>query len=465
MSPGHVAIVGAGPAGMSTAIAANKAGCKVTLLDEASRVGGQIYRRPISDVVAASFTSRAEQKRKAGLLAGFGAIASQIHYVPEAQVISAFAGPELQYVSNATTHTLRPDAVVLAAGVREKMFPFEGWTLPGILGAGGAQSILKAQMTVLGKRMVVAGAGPLPLVVAAQMLRAGVDVRALALLNSLAAFGRRPLSLLNGYEAVLDGFGYLATVLLANTQRLKRYVPIRAEGRRQLEAVTLARVDAKGRALPNTEKTIETDVLALNYGFVANAELAAMFGVEMKYGDLSGWHPKTDAFGRTSVPGVFACGDMAGLRGAFVAQSEGSIVGNAAARFCVGDRPETQIKETKTRARHQRFQKVVASSLTLPTGLWDLSLPNTTICRCEGKSKKDVLAAFDQGHLLINAVKRNTRCGMGWCGGRSCLHTVSHMATLRTQNAPPEPMTARPLARPVSLADLANAVTGEADAT
>lgn len=460
MTACKVVIVGAGPAGMSAAIAAYQAGSKVTILDEAPQSGGQIFRRPSKNLYGKSYASKAEQSRKSVLLEAFDAISQNIEFVPQAQVISAFSGLELQYVVNGHIHTKRADAVILATGVREKLYPFEGWTLPGVLGAGGAQSILKTQMVAPGKRMVIAGAGPLPIVVAAQMIRAGVDVHALANIQSIFAMGKNPMAMFAGKELIMDGLGYLATLLKARTQVLRSYAPIRAIGNKQLEAVIFARIDKSGNAISGTEKTIETDVLALNYGFVSNSELAAMFGVQMQYSELSGWHAKADELGRTTVPCVYVCGDATGLRGSFVAQSEGSIVGRAAVEIFNGISPKSSDTEFaglyKTRNRHLRFQKTVAASLKLPEGLWDLSTPDTIICRCESINKNTILTALDQGHTSLNAIKKNTRCGMGWCGGRSCLHSVSSMASFRSGIPPLAPVTARPLARPVSLGELAS---------
>ena len=461
----RIVIVGAGPAGMAAAISAVEAGCDVTLLDEAMRPGGQIFRQAAPELKTTSFATKVEQRRKSALIGQFGGLGEALRYVPGAQVISAFPGPEIQYVHNGALHTLRPSAVILATGVRERVFPFEGWTLPGVLGAGGAQSILKAQMVLPGKRMVVAGAGPLPLVVAAQMARAGAEVKALAQLHHILTLGQNLGALLAGRASVAEGLGYLATVVARRIPQLTRFVPILAMGGLHLEAVVLAKLDKQGTVIPGSERCIETDILALNYGFVANSELALMLGVEAKHDSFSGWYPRVDDQGRTSDPTVFACGDGAGLRGSHVAQADGRIVGAVAAaqvlsRSVDWDSPVIDWNH-RTRAKQLAFQVALRETLKLPEALWDISKPDTIFCRCENVTKDEILDALEHGHRSINAIKRNTRCGMGWCGGRSCLASVEALSTRITGQPSREPMTSRPAARPVSLGEIARVSEGE----
>jgi hypothetical protein len=237
------------------------------------------------------------------------------------------------------------------------------------------------------------------------------------------------------------------------------FVPIRAIGKDRVEAVVLARVDAAGRRMPGTEREIACDLLAINYGFVANSELAAMAGARMRRDPVGGgWLPIVDEFGRTSVPGLLVAGDGAGLRGALIAECEGTIVAAAAASPTPAERPAMTSDLMEALARRRtwlRFQEAVRTTLRLPAELWRVADDDTIVCRCENVRLAEIRAALEDGHRSINAIKRNVRTGMGWCGGRICLHPLAALTELHTGVAPTEMMTPRPMARPVSFAAIA----------
>jgi D-hydroxyproline dehydrogenase subunit alpha len=325
--------------------------------------------------------------------------------------------------------------------------------------AGGAQALLKAHGVLAGQQIVVAGCGPLPLVVAAQTLRAGGVVKALASLHPLQSMLRHPLRLWHGGQIVVEGARYAWTVLRAGVERLSRYVPIRASGRERLEAVVLAKLNRHGSVIAGSEREITCDMLAINYGFTANSELAAMAGAKMRFDTVGGgWLPVTDEFGRTSIPGVFAAGDGVGLRGAIVATAQGQIAGAAAAQPMVGTDAALRASLREPFHRLDRaiaFQAAVRETLQLPPGIWRLVSDDTVVCRCENVPGSEIRAAFAAGHQSLNAVKRNVRAGMGWCGGKICLRAVAALAELDLGATPVGMMTPRPLVRPVSFAALA----------
>lgn len=444
---------------MAAAIEAAARGCRVTVLDEAALAGGQIYRQSDPALKGPEFAEPAEIERKHRLLERFEKAKPLIDYRPGVAVYAVFPNREVHIAEGDRTEVLRPDAVVLATGVREQAIPFPGWTTPGVMLAGGAQAILKSQRVLPGRRVVVAGAGPLPVVVAAQLLRAGGKVAALALLRSSLGMLRHPAGLWHGRDILGEGLHYLWTVLRAGVPRLTGYVPVRAVGKERLEAVVLARTGADGAAVPGTEREIACDLLAVNYGFVPNGELAAMAGARMRRAAVGGgWAPEVDEFGRSSVPGVFVAGDGAGLRGALVAESEGTIVGAAAAALPESLGVETRAALADAFRRRERallFQQAVRASLHVPVKLWGTVDDETIVCRCENVRLGELRGAFDGGHLSLNAVKRNTRAGMGWCGGRTCLHAVAALTELHTGAPPPAMMTPRPVVRPVTFAALA----------
>jgi len=453
-------IVGAGPAGLSAAIAAQARGARVTVVDEAARPGGQIYRQAHPALKGGDFAEASERARKERLIGAFERVLDRIEYRTETSAFALFKTGELHIASGSRTEALRADAIILTTGVREIAVPFPGWTTPGVMYVGAAQALLKSQSVLAGRRIVVCGTGPLPIVVAAQILRAGGSVAALASLNSLKVAGWQLPALWSGRELVREGLRYLATVIRARVPRLTSYVPVRVNGREQVESVVLARVDRRGVVIPRTEREVACDVVAVNYGFTANNELAAMAGIAMRHDPpRGGWLPVVDEFGRTSVAGIFAAGDAAGLRGALVAEAEGQAVGAAAAADPEEiTRPDFRAGLAVALAARERlsaFQDAMQQLLLVPSGLWRLPTDETIICRCENVTLAALRDALTAGYLAPNTIKRVTRAGMGWCGGRICLQAVSALAELH--GAPSAAMmTPRPLARPIPLASLAN---------
>ena len=187
-----------------------------------------------------------------------------------------------------------------------------------------------------------------------------------------------------------------------------------------------------------------------------------MAGAEVRFDPArGGWLPICDEFGATAGPGVFVAGDGAGLRGAWVAAAEGRIVGAAAALTAAGgalsELRRDLAAEFAERRRHQAFQDALGPTLELPPGVWTWATDDTVVCRCEGVTQGRLRRAVAEGHLTVNAIKRNTRAGMGWCGGRTCLAAVAALAA-QGQAVPPAetpPMRPRPLARPVPAGILA----------
>jgi NAD(P)H-nitrite reductase large subunit len=160
------------------------------------------------------------------------------------------------------------------------------------------------------------------------------------------------------------------------------------------------------------------------------------------------------------VERVLVAGDGAELRGAFVAPLDGRIVGAAAVTWALGESVtdlEGELADLMAeRRRHRHFQEAIQESLRLPDGIWSLADQNTVCCRCEGVTRQRLQRAIDDGHTTLNALKRNTRAGMGWCGGRICAHTLAALANGGRLTAGIDQMTPRPVAKLVTLGEIAN---------
>lgn len=451
----HVVIVGAGPAGMAAAIEARRRGSAVTLVDEVARPGGQIFRQSaIESELRVGLSG--ELKRKTDLLRRFSEISSEVDYRTNHTAYALFKGPELHISDDNSSEVLKPDVVILATGVCERAVPFPGWTLPGVVSVGGAQALLKSQGIKIGERVVIAGSGPLPIAVAAQLSKVGVHVVAVAMLHPMRSLLVHLYALWAGRQVVAEGLQYLSILRHHDVLMLSRYVPLRADGDDHIDSVQIAQHDGTGRPVPGTEQRIGCDVLALNYGFTVNSELAAMAGADMEYKpEQGGWIPITDQFCRTSCPGVLVVGDSAGLRGAWVAQAEGRIAGAVASHYyddeALSKLDQELLRSFRERSRHESFQRAIQQYLRLPTGVWGWADEQTVVCRCECVTHKQIQQAIEDGHTSLNAIKRNTRAGMGWCGGRMCMQNVAAYANAGKPPTDLRPVTPRPVARPISL--------------
>lgn len=452
-----IAIVGAGPAGLAASVAAVDGGCSVVLIDEAGVPGGQIYRQPQHPLGVKPVGTPEELARKRILLAEFERVRSRVDYRSLTTAHSLYPGPELQIAVESQSERLKPDAVILATGVSERAIPLPGWTLPGVFYAGGAQALLKSNGVLPGQRVVVAGAGALPLAVGAQLTRAGAHVAAVALLHPLSAMAWDPVGLWAGRRIVREGLHYKDWLRKAGVPILEGWAPVRMEGTERVESIVLAPVNAEGRHLEDRARRFDVDAVAVNYGFTANSELARMAGAQASYDPVAGgWLPTRDAAGRTSLPNIYVAGDGAGLRGALVAAAEGTIVGATAASALTGAALPELRAEMAVRKQNERFQQALRRTLVLPKGVWGWSQPDTVVCRCECVTRGRIEAAVAEGHTTLDGLKRNTRVGMGWCGGRTCLQTTAAIVHGGELDAGLEPMRARPLARPVKMGALAN---------
>jgi NAD(P)H-nitrite reductase large subunit len=372
-------------------------------------------------------------------------------------VWGGFSGPEIHVVDNHGPAVLRPSKLIVASGAYERGHAVPGWTLPGVMMTGAAQSLLRVSGVTPPGRVLVAGNGPLNLQVALELSRAGARVAGLVELAprpGLRHAGAAAGMFLASPRLTLAGLG-MVTALRA------RQVPTffnRAVGRvmREGGALVTEMVRADGKA--GDAIRVEAETVCLGYGFYPDNELLRLLGCGHDFDPLlDQLVTRRDADCRTTIAGVFAVGDCAGTGGAAAAGAEGIIAGLAAARDCefAGDE---HIERTARRelSRHCRFQAALWS-LYDPAGSFSTpTTPDTVVCRCENVSSETLDAAIDAGCETIAAVKRKTRLGMGPCQGRYCVPVAVSQLAGRRGGAPEEFDTAapRPPLRPLSLAEL-----------
>ncbi|MEU9420353.1 NAD(P)/FAD-dependent oxidoreductase [Streptomyces sp. NPDC048272] len=450
--PCDLAVVGAGPAGLAAAVTAAGLGLRVTLLDAGERPGGQYYRSPAPALGAdrpealhhdwAAFASR-----EAALRAH--ASAGRITHLPLHHVwtvvpagaellLHAVAGPEEEAVA------VRARAVLLATGAFERHLPFPGWTLPGVIGAGGAQAMLKGGLVLPGRRIVVAGSGPLLLAVAGSLAAAGATVPAVVEAAAYTAYAGRLPALLRNPGKLGEAATYGGALLRHGIRLLTRHAVTEAHGTDRVEAVTVARLDRQWRPLPGTARRVPCDALAVGHGLVPQLELATGLGCATRLGADGAVALEVDARQRTSVPGVWSAGETGGIGGARLALIEGEI----AARTIAG-RPVPAVL-VRRRARLRAFAEAMGAAHRPGAGWSGLLREDTEVCRCEEVTVGRIREAVrDLGARDARTVKLLTRAGMGWCQGRMCGPAVAALA-----GRDPDP-DRRPLSCPVPLRRLA----------
>jgi NADPH-dependent 2,4-dienoyl-CoA reductase/sulfur reductase-like enzyme len=418
---------------MAAAAEGAAARLSVGLVDERVKLGGQIYKQP-GFVVP---NPDAEYRRGRALIA-----AASSARVMTRTVALAIEGSEVVLATEGEpARTVRARRILLAAGAHDRPVAFPGWTLPGVLTAGGAQTLVKTQRVLPGKRMLFAGSGPLALAFPAQLRGYGANVVGVLEAGPAPRPGdiARMLAAARGNVSLLrDAARYRARV------RGLRYgrIVVRAEGAGRVESVVHAAVDADWRVIAGTEETVDVDTLCLGYGFVPSVELPRLAGCAFDFDeDRGGPVVRVDDWMRTSVPGVLAAGDGTGVEGVYVAVDEGRLAALGAA-LDLG--AVTRVDDAPIRARLARkraFRRALTRMHRVGPGIFELTTPDTVVCRCESVTRAMIDGA---GTSDIDVVKAYTRAGMGLCQGRNCSRQVRALIG-STQHATPR-LPARPVA-------------------
>lgn len=402
MDSGHnvcdALVIGAGPAGLAAAWRAAQSGLRVSVVDDNPAAGGQIWRGEQAKPVAAEAQEWFERIRSVDIQMINGA---RVFQQPEAGILLAETADrvcELKYKS-----------LVLATGARERFLPFPGWTLPNVMGAGGLQALVKTGLPIEGKRVVVAGSGPLLLAVAAYLRGRGADVLLIAEQASsvqLMRFGIGALSKRSQAFALkrqLKGVPYQSGCWV-----------LAAHGGEKLERVTLFRGGKRWE--------IACDYLACGFHLVPNVELAELLGCAVGDGSV-----RVDKFQQTTVRDVYSAGEATGIGGLELSLVEGEIAGLAAA-----GKGETARKLFPIREKHRKFAELLNRTFALRDELKYLAAPETIVCRCE-----DVTFERLRTHRSWRAAKLQTRCGMGPCQGRVCGGAVEFLFGWRAESVRP----------------------------
>lgn len=384
-TPGHfdVVVIGAGPAGIAAAVTAADRGASVALIDDNPSAGGQVWRGESGKTckpAAAGWFNRLSK--------------SAVRVISGARVFHV-EGTALAAETDRGILSLSCGELILATGARERFLPFPGWTLPNVFGAGGLQALMKTGLPVAGKRIVIAGTGPLLFAVAAYACKCGAKVVCICEQTSVKKMARFAVA-----TTLVPGKIPEAVRFLWDLRTIPHWTncwPVAAIGKDRVERL---RVVHDGRT-----REIECDYVACGFHLVPNLELANFTGCKIENGFV-----QVDEFQRTFVPNIYCAGEPTGIGGLEMALVEGQIAGCCAARDEGAAR-----KLFGQRARYARFARELSLAFQLRPELKSIAEPDTLVCRCE-----DVTFGRVRQFDSWRAAKLHTRCGMGPCQGRVC---------------------------------------------
>jgi NADPH-dependent 2,4-dienoyl-CoA reductase/sulfur reductase-like enzyme/bacterioferritin-associated ferredoxin len=424
----EVAVVGAGPAGLSAAVEAARAGAQVVLMDQYLGPGGQ-YFKPLPPGFTGNGRPDWEEDEEKGKALLQGITSERIRVLTGTVVYSIEPDGILSLAREGHGLRLKPQKLILATGAYERPVPFPGWTLPGVFSAGAVQTLVKIQRVLPGRRIMVAGSGPLLYSVASMLLDAGAEVTALVEAARLRTSWRQIPRLWRNWQPLLRGLEYLKHLRDLEVPVLTAHTILRAEGKEKVDRAVVVEVDDNGQPLPDTGRNYDVDAVCVSFGFLPSIELVRLAGCEIIYQpERGGFVPVHNEQMETSLSGVFVAGEVAGIGGAGIAMVQGRIAGIAAARqlgYLSDGEAEEQIRSAHSElAGLERFRKAMNEMFALRPGIWNLMQDDTIVCRCEEVTKAEVRQSAQESALSAREVRLRTWAGMGPCQGRFCTDVV-----------------------------------------
>ena len=447
-------VIGAGPAGMSAAIEASNAGLRVLVLDQAASAGGQIYRN-LCQV-------RGSQEKILGpdyvagkpLLAQF--MAANCDYQPLAQVwhmevhekgflVAALVGGVA--ITFITSHLL------LANGAMERPMAIAGWHKPGVMTAGAGQILLKSS-ALIPKDVVLAGSGPLLLLLAQQYRAAGVTITALLDTTPKSNYWYSMPWLVAGLTTPRQLF---KGVWLTLVQRIKLpYI----SGISHIEIVGDSQVSGVRYTVAGKEHHLSCNLVMLHQGLIPQTQMAQLLGCPLEWNDAKQcWQAQVGVAGETSISGLQVAGDAGAIGGAYLAQLEGKIAGIARVHS-TEKMPSWGMKFThrwlRFRVKQQHWARGLVDRLYQPAAWLTEPTEDTIVCRCEQVSAGTITAIANTGCAGVNQLKSFTRAGMGACQGRQCGLNLGYLVAHAQQRpmSEVEPLSVRPPLSPINLGQL-----------
>jgi NADPH-dependent 2,4-dienoyl-CoA reductase/sulfur reductase-like enzyme len=437
-----IAVIGGGPAGMTAARVAAFHGASVVLIDDAPGLGGHFFKEsPFGGAI-----SQRQQKRLKELETRRQALTdSGVEVLTDVRVWGIFdeAGSTLrgrtdphgtifQLQLDSTprgTASVRTRYLILSPGVYDRPVPFPGWELPGVFTPGAVQMQLEKQGLLPGQRVLVGGSGPLQLLVAAELVRHGVEVVAvLDTCGALEGVTKIPAALGGLWSRLGEAVESAAILGRNGVPILFRQAVFRALGTPEtgVQGAVIGKVDKQGRPIPNSEREFQVDTVCVGYGFIPSIAMTLHLGCGHRYdSDIQAFVPEHDETLQTSVPGIYVAGDVTGAGGKPLAELQGQLAAISILEK-MGKVPGEQAESDRQRLapaiqREKRFANWLWHRYRVRPGLLELADDETLLCRCEAVRMGQFRESLDSGGRDLFGVKLRTRLGMGQCQGRYCV--------------------------------------------
>ena len=395
-------VIGAGPAGLSAAIEAAKNGLKPIVFDENAKPGGQLFKQ-----IHKFFGSKEHKAKIRGfnigneLLEEAGKLGVKV--ILNATVMGLYPEKEVTVKTGEEINHYKGDSILVATGASENMVTFKGWTTPGVIGAGAAQTMMNLHHIKPGNKILMLGSGNVGLVVSYQLLQAGCEV--VAVVDAAPRIG---------------GYGvHAAKIARCGVPFYLSHTIMNVSGTETVNGVTIAQVDSSFQRIPNTEKTFDVDTVCVAVGLSPMSQLLTQAGCQMK--DTPGGNiPDCKSYGETSVEGIYAAGDVAGIEEASSAMIEGRIAGAAISKY-LGYLEEQDL--------NKRVEELVAALDTLRQGMFAPKNRGKLVTKTE-EGMDTSMSLLENGYVADDEIERYPGVTR-----RSGIHPVMEC----TQNIPCNP--------------------------
>lgn len=455
-----VAIIGAGPAGMSAAITAARHGLSVAVFDEQAAPGGQIYRAITRTTPRRLAILGPDYAAGIALAEQFAACGAR--HIAGASVWQVTRDHEVNYLQGGTSKTLHARQVILCTGAMERPFPIPGWTLPGVLTAGAAQILLKSGDIAPAEPVVLAGCGPLLYLLGWQYVRAGIPIRAIVDTTDTGDYlrGARHLAgALAGWRYLKKGMTLMRTLKKSGVPFYPGATGLAVDG---AEAATGLTFQSGGK-----RHRLDASLILLHQGVVPNTQFTWSLRAAHQWDDAQlCWTPEVDAWGALDVSGIYVAGDGRGIGGAAAAALQGSLAGLAVAHEAMrltGAQRDQAAEPLRAALRDNLHIRPFLDALYRPKLENRVPADDVVVCRCEEVTAGAIREYVDLGCVGPNQTKSFGRCGMGPCQGRMCGLTVTEI--IADKRAVPHADVGyyriRPPIKPITLAELAGDQAGK----
>lgn len=417
-------VIGAGPAGLAAAATAADHDLDVVIIDEQSSAGGQIYR-------SANYKdSTLDAVLGSDYVAGRELLAVVTHprvtHLGDATVWDITRDRQVFYSQNGKAGVFKAGYVVIATGAMERPTPFVGWHLPGVMTAGAGQIMLKTSGILPRAPLVLAGGGPLLLLLAAQYLRAGQPIEAIVQTTAPAnvfAAAKHATGIMGKHGYLKKGLELFAEIRKHQVAFYKGATELEAHGESELESVSFRQ---RGKS-----HSFNCQTLMVHAGVIPSVQLTQLLEIEHRFDVLQRcWTPVTDDNGETNLPGVAVAGDSASIAGAEAAELRGTRSGLTAARKLGKiDSAELTNRIGPIMRELRRYEKArpFLDALYAPSREFLSPADDAMVCRCEEVKAGTIREYVELGCLGPNQTKAFGRTGMGPCQGRMCGLTVSEI--------------------------------------